>query len=218
MYGYPTSYKYGTGQGYPAGGGSPQIAAGASYDWNISSITANDGDPVSTWTDGVASLSVTGTGTTRPLYKTGITPAGSAVLRFDGTDDILASTGALDPVQHLFCVAAFRNANATAGQSLLSTAGGYFWYADAGPVFSQVAAWGSAYRDGVNTANIYPNGTFALYEFQLTATQNDILYFANDRGLATFGPWDIARFIAYPTILSGTDLTNTRTALSNLYL
>ena len=59
------------------------------------SITANDGDAVTTWSDSFSTAhDVTQpTSTKRPVYKTSIVN-GKPVLRFDGTDDLLRSASA----------------------------------------------------------------------------------------------------------------------------
>ena len=59
--------------------------------WSADQITGSpaDGDAVSTLPDSIASWNMTGTTTTRPLYKTTAGPNGLPSILFDGTDDYL---------------------------------------------------------------------------------------------------------------------------------
>jgi hypothetical protein len=51
-----------------------------------------DGDPVATWPDsGGSGFDATATGSTRPTFKTGIAPSGKPIVRFDGSDDLMAT-------------------------------------------------------------------------------------------------------------------------------
>ena len=76
MYGYPTSYKYGTGDGYP-GVSVPPFAptdiAGLTLWLKADSIVGlNDGDAVSTWSDssGNGNDGTQAVGANRPTYQT----------------------------------------------------------------------------------------------------------------------------------------------------
>lgn len=63
----------------------------------------SDADPVSTWTDASGNgRHLTGTTTTRPLYKLAIAPSGLPVVRFDGVDDNLVTSAFAwsQPVTH----------------------------------------------------------------------------------------------------------------------
>lgn len=77
--------------GVPAVTGPP--GSGLVARWEADGITGlNDGDPVSSWPDQSGSgKTATGSGSTRPLFKTNIFGSKPAV-RFDGTDDELVFT------------------------------------------------------------------------------------------------------------------------------
>ena len=59
--------------------------------WSADQITGSpaDGDPVSALPDSIAAWTLSGTTTTRPLYKTTAGPNGLPSILFDGTDDFL---------------------------------------------------------------------------------------------------------------------------------
>lgn len=211
----------------PAGGPViPPIAAGATYDWAIEDLALANDDPISAWVDSIGGISADGAGGVRPLYKTGITPTGKPVARFDGVDDTLVGV-TLANVKHLFAVAAFRPATSNAGESLLTinVGSGYFWYVDGSLTFSfAVSTFGTPRRDGVDTAAVYPSGQFAVYEFLFTDPPlaggmiNGDIIFARDRGQPTYGPWDICRVLSYPNEVTGQDLINTRDNLTQTYI
>jgi hypothetical protein len=70
----------------------PVLPAWITHAWEIESLsTLSDGDPVSSWTDGVSSVAMTDGGVTtrRPAY---IANAGDPYLLFDGTSDFLTAT------------------------------------------------------------------------------------------------------------------------------
>lgn len=61
--------------------------------WSADQITGSpaDGDAVSSLPDSIAGWTLSGTTTTRPLYKTSAGPNGLPSILFDGTDDYLQS-------------------------------------------------------------------------------------------------------------------------------
>lgn len=74
----------------PAAGGGHPSGVTLTHWWRAQDIGGlSDGDPVSTWTDGEGVADLTGSGTTRPLYRAG---GGNPYLEFDGSDDTLHAT------------------------------------------------------------------------------------------------------------------------------
>lgn len=75
------------------GGFTPLKISGCKLWFKGTSLSLNDGDPVSTWTDSSGNgHDASGTTTTRPLYKTNIINGLPTVL-FDGTDDFMTVSG-----------------------------------------------------------------------------------------------------------------------------
>lgn len=158
----------GFGMGVGGGGGgenpppfSPTDVAGLVLWLKADSLSLNDNDPVSTWTDSSGSgNNATGSLTARPLYKTNVVNS-LPVVRFDGIDDTLAVArhASLEP-NNVTILAVVRAAAAPpAFKYLLSkvhTAGDHASYAllsgvaaDAGP-FVHVATTGQVFGAAVD--------------------------------------------------------------------
>lgn len=200
--------------------GPPTIAPGAIHDWDVASLGLSNNDPISSWVDGINSLAVAASGSNRPTYKTGITPSGAPVVRFDGSDDYLAASngsGVLGAdAYHIFLVAAFRPASDGGNETVLSIrrSGNEMIALTNGS--SQVSAFDK--RDGTATSSIYLSGQFALYEI-INPGVDDATNIELGLYSGIFnGEWDIARLIIYPSEVTGTDLTDMRDYLTDEYL
>lgn len=189
-------------------------------EWKSESISGVDNDPISSWADTVAALAVTGTTTTRPVLKTGITPTGKNVARFDGVDDKLTAGGSLPAnAKHVFMVAAFRPGSSVDRDTPFSIGlGGFFWAMEASLTFGY--ALGSYLRDGVSSTAVYPSGQFALYEIVITDAST------NGSGVPQFGQYantgpgafDVAYVGCYDAEVTGGTLTALRAALTSTYI
>jgi hypothetical protein len=201
------------------------IAPGFIADWAIEDLALSNNASIASWTDRVGARAATATGTTMPIYKTGITPTGSAVARFDGVDDWLVwNAAASGSFQHIFIVFAFRGADWIANGSPRANAVNVHGSIDDLAFTDDSLTWsgyptGTAHRNGTATTSIYNNGTFAIYDFSKTtiATGFDRIIMSAYAGF-WYAPLDICRIIIYPTALTGSDYTNTINALTALYL
>jgi len=86
---------------YPVASGAFDFSAVGGYtiDYYAHAISGsyNDDDAVSSWADESGNYTATnGTADQQPIYKTGITPSGQNVVRFDGTNDDLQDTNVID--------------------------------------------------------------------------------------------------------------------------
>ncbi len=90
----------------PGGGGGfqPSDIAGLKLWLKADSLALADGNPVSTWTDSSGNGNdATGSSTARPTYKTAIV-GGKPVVRFDGSNDVLATSFVTPSAHTIFVV------------------------------------------------------------------------------------------------------------------
>lgn len=73
----------------------------AKHWWKAPIAGAADNDPVSSFADLIGSANMSGSGSTRPLYKTG---SGSPYLHFDGVDDKLTFTNTMSGDFSMFAI------------------------------------------------------------------------------------------------------------------
>lgn len=62
-------------------------SSGLLVGWRASALGLSDGDPVGTWASSVGSLTLTGSGGSRPTFRAAGSPAGGPCVEFDGSDD-----------------------------------------------------------------------------------------------------------------------------------
>lgn len=102
-----------TGAG-PSGPGviAPDAVSGLAAWFKADALALADAAAVSSWTDssGNARHATQGTGSKQPTYRTNVVNS-KPVVRFDGTDDVLETTGfTLNQPETVFIVATFRSA------------------------------------------------------------------------------------------------------------
>lgn len=208
----------------------PSTVSGIQIWLKADSLSLNDGDAVSTWTDSSTNGNdFTGTTTTRPIYKTGIVN-GKPILRFDGTDDILTATSSAT-YRTIFAVGKY-----TAGATfvdyngLIANASTHMinGYAATTNIVTGVASMTAAWRNGQarTTADVYGNVGFDFYPinsefwcgtFQLASNTTMTALLGRTAGAGRFWGGDIAEVLAYNAVLSSTDRANIETYLVNKY-
>jgi hypothetical protein len=194
---------------------APAPIAGYAHRWKVSDLALSDNDPVVSWIDEVAAVDATNVGS--PTFKTGITPTGMPVVRFNGSLDRLVSSS-ISGAKHIFCVAK-RQAGPDTDEALISIGGNYFWYAD-GTSFPFSSSFGSARRDGAAT-NLVSGAAFCVYSIDLdvSGAVSGAVHFANDRGNApACGQWDICELIIYNTSLVPADIIHNEAYLDEVYI
>ena len=143
--------------------------------WKADAITGLvDADPVSTWTDSTANAyALTGTLTTRPLYKTAI-QNGLPVVRFDGSNDFLSIVSTLGiSAQPLTVACVWKMANANQQAIFQSSLTNTAVYINAVGDLEMIAGTGrsTAITKGAwrNTLNIF-NGASSLFSIDGTTS------------------------------------------------
>lgn len=206
----------------------PSSISGLQVWLKANALSLNDNDPVSSWTDfsGTSNHAVQSNGSKKPVYKTGIAN-GKAVVRFDGSNDILEFTTELSHPASIFIVAA-----------TASTPGnGDLFIGDSGSAGGGIILWASSNNSSnwgtidtnftiINSGENLVTGVFNLLE--LTTTVGALFIYRNgvqkgtsnaqsyggpgpnsslgaqDNG-SGFVDCDIAEVLVYNTVLSGTD-------------
>lgn len=206
---------------------SPSDVAGLKLWLKADALSLNDNDAVSSWTDSSGNANhATGSGSTRPIYKTNIIN-GLPVVRFDDSDDNLDTPSISWTNQTIFLV-------------LIGGGGGY-------PVtFSSGSENAVIYGFVANTLEIYNNPRIQIGNFSSAAYATIIRNSAgtttvrrNGAQTGTSGtvsipgagavrlgksfvpsdPWggDMAELLIYDAVISGTDLTNIESYLATKY-
>lgn len=142
--------------------------------WDVSGLSAlSNNDPVGSWPGAWGtSVAATGSGATRPTYKTAQTPAGRAAVLFDNVAATIlnfTSTVALSE-WHLFMTMKFTSVGAF-NQAYLGGAGG----ATFGTILSDASTSEVLFNDAVGSANLTYGGspkdttTWHINEWKLTS-------------------------------------------------
>jgi hypothetical protein len=222
---YPGVYKSGAGF-------NPDSVTGLKLWFKADSIVAADDDPVGTWTDSSTSAKnlTQATGSKQPLYKTAVLN-GKPVVRFDGTDDTMA-TAALTLDQPLTYLMVVKMNSSTGTRYLCDGAsndslliynggGGAIWVMYAGGAAPSKATDTTAFHvfackfDGASSEFYVDSGT--------AATGN---CGANNAGGLTIGSSqngsnpssiDVAEWLAYDSALGNTDRVAVRDYLLTKY-
>lgn len=188
------------------------------------SLTLNDDDPISTWTDSSSNgNNATGVTTARPLYKVNVLN-GKPVVRFDGSNDVLNFTSALSTIRTAIFVVKYTTGYLNYAP-ILGHASLYDWHA---PPIDGNIVWTSYSNAYVQAATAYNNGTslaatsiprditnFQLVEFLTTGNVNGGRL-GNDRG----GSWfkgDYAEVIIYNNVISEVNRKNIEAYLATKY-
>lgn len=208
---------------------SPTNIAGLKVWLKADSLVLSDNDPVSSWADqsGNGNNVAQGTGGFQPLYKTNI-QNGLPIVRFDGTDDVLAGTFTIT-YGSIFTVANFNSGgNFPSYNGLIVTQAGandsedYFngdgsgttnLYATGATPFGNTTIW----VNGVQTINFSPLATIkCLSGTDPTPASKTSLNVGNNPGAAgRFWNGDVAEVIVYDTALSTTDRQRVEAYLSS---
>lgn len=208
---------------------SPTQITGLQLWYKADSLSLSNNDPISTWSDSSGnSNDVTGTGSTRPLYKTNIQNSLPTV-RFDGTDDFLSGTFNYT-VGTLFVVMNFNSAGNFPGYNSL-------FEGNTGVLNSDDMLIG----DGGGTTNLYDNGINSPFRDNMyinTVLTKDFSPLSTIKlfyGLSTDTPFaktslnvgynpsigsrywngDVCEIILYDTVLSSTNLGRVATYLNS---
>jgi hypothetical protein len=216
--------------------GSPSSLSGLVWWLKSDSITGlNNNDPVSTWNDSSSSaINLTGTGTTRPLYKTNMKNGKPAVV-FDGVDDILTSSTQTLTAQTWFLVYKYTGApslKVMGGKSAAS----YFGLTNTGAqrklIFSYntgaqvdnaiVGVFDSTYnievytRDGTGAATAFVNGSSAVMSLAQSTTQSNLI--GDLGGISGFSTaFKLLELIVYNRQLDSTERGQITTYLNTKY-
>jgi hypothetical protein len=197
-----------------------EITSGRTLHLDATTISASDGDAISSWTDlsGNGNHAVQATGSKQPLYKTGI-QNGLPVVRFDGSDDQLDAPISADATVTLFIVAFKRTAAGGSAKVLVSFGGSWVIYTNTGDgagwliydgfvrslgstpttatllgaVFNSTASY-DPYVNGVVGTNFNPDDGYS--------TQTELRIGGWD---SQWGDYDIGEIILYNSALSSTD-------------
>lgn len=175
-----------------------------------------DGDPVASWTDfsGNSNHAVQATGSKKPTYKTSIVN-GLAVVRYDGSDDVLVSPADFPASFTIFAVVArtFDAAtnryliapNATDNPQLafLNNTNTFTWFGVGTTAAYTPSAFHvlTIYRNGSTTGSIQVNGGTAVTGVPGTGTSTDtVIGAAYTQGNVLHG--DLAEVIMYNVVLT----------------
>lgn len=192
--------------------------AGMAAWWKIDTISASDGDLIGTWNDssgGANNLSQTSTA--RPTYKTAQIN-GYSCLRFDGSNDCMATTGAIG-CRTIFVVSkiATLSDNNYVFDMRTSIANGYI-YDGPGPFGPNwTALYVNKSSKTLTFANFATNAwSLAVIQGSSTGTSAIRLMRYYNSGIATHSG-DIAEIIIYADALSAGDRLTTETYLMSKY-
>lgn len=221
-------------------GSGPYGVQSASKFWvKADAITGKvDGDAISTWADqsGSALDATQATGTKQPIYKTGILN-GNPVVRFDGTDDVMATTAPATTVTDNWTMVLVvdPNTNAVDGVAPLcngndGTSAGYAlatrtntgkkgwlrcglaWESSAVAADTNAGVWILQRKNG--TTRLYVDGGAALFSTGNAPNAPTTKLQLGSHSLTTFLNGDMAEALVFDVALSLSDLNRMGAALA----
>jgi len=213
-----------TGAGPSAGGGwSPLDLPGLVAWYDASQITGlSDGDPVGTWSDlsGNSHDATQATAALKPLYKTNL-QNGLAMVRGDGTDDVLLSDSLASNVGTIFAVlgnilyAGYNGFGEISDPGkrfmLMNNSTTVFYAGDANDLYTAPLVY---YIDGALTSDLVNTGYHIVCLLGSSAVNCPGTLALMDSVMNGNIAGDAGEFILYDTVLSAADRAAVEAALS----